>query len=148
MTVVTPQTAFVLAALLLALFLIIIAAMVWQEAKRRSDPGGLIYSVDDAVDFVYPELDQDVRERLGKAGVRRVLEWEVHYLQGLAEGKQAGEVSVVAGGHGPAVEFIEEQIARQHGITYDPADIRAVLAGEARYLVAIGAVGEPVEDSP
>jgi hypothetical protein len=109
---------------------------------------GLIYSVDDAVDFVHSELDQDVRTRLGRAGVRRVLEWEVYYLQGLADGKKTKEVAVVAGGHGPAVDYIEEQITRRHGITYDLADIRAVLAGEARYLVAIGAVGEPVEDLP
>ena len=148
MTGMTPRTAVVVAALLLAIFLVIIAAMVWQEAKRRSAMSGLIYSVDDAVDFVHAELDQEVRTRLGKAGVRRVLEWEVYYLQGLADGKKASEVAVVAGGHDPAVEFIEEQITRRHGITYDSADIRAVLAGEARYLVSIGAVGEPVEDLP
>ena len=148
MTGMTPRTAVVVAALLLAIFLVIIAAMVWQEAKRRSMISGLVYSVDDAVDFVHSELDQDVRTRLGRAGVRRVLEWEVYYPQGLADGKKTKEVAVVAGGHGPAVDYIEEQITRRHGITYDLADIRAVLAGEARYLVAIGAVGEPVEDLP
>jgi hypothetical protein len=146
MTGMTPRTAVVVAALLLAIFLVIIAAMVWQEAKRRSMIGGLIYSVDDAVDFVHAELDQDVRTRLKRAGVRRVLEWEVYYLQGLADGKKTNDAAVVAGGHGPAVDYIEEQITRRHGITYDSADIRAVLAGEARYLVSIGAVGEPVED--
>ncbi len=53
------------------------------------------------------DLDDEVRVRLGKAGVRRILEWEVHYLQGLAESKRAKDVTVVAGGHGPAVEYIE-----------------------------------------
>jgi len=136
------------AALLLAVFLVVIAAMVWQEAKRRSVPGELVYSVDDAVRYALENLDGAVRGRLGKAGVRRILEWEVHYLQGLADRKGAREVTVVAGGHGPAVEYIAEQIEVRHGITYDAADIRAVLAGEARYLVTIGAVGEPVEDAP
>lgn len=147
MTGMTPRTAVVVAALLLAVFLVVIAAMVWQEAKRRSATDRLIYSVDDAVDFVIQDLDEEVRGRLGRAGVRRILEWEVHYLQGLAEGKQAKDVPVVAGGHGPAVEYIHEQITRRHGVSYDMGDIRAALAGEARYLAAIGAVGEPVEDS-
>jgi len=120
--------------------------MVWQEAKRRSTGGGLIYAVDDALEHVLADLDGEVVRRLGRAGVRRVLEWEVHYLQGLAEGKRAKDVAVVAGGHDPAVDYIAEQIELRHGLLYEPADIRAVLAGEARYLVAIGAVGEPVED--
>jgi hypothetical protein len=148
MIAMTPQTAVIVAAFLLAVFLVVIAAMVWQEAKRRSGQGQLIYSVDDAVDYALDDLDQEVLARLGKAGVRRILEWEVYYLQGLADGKRAGEVTVVAGGHGPAVSYIAEQISNRHGVTYDVADIRAVLAGEARYLVTIGAVGEAVEGSP
>jgi hypothetical protein len=143
---VTPKTAVMVSALLLAVFLILIAAMVWQEAKRRSSHDPLVYSVDDAVDFVMTDLGQDVRGRLSKAGVRRILEWEVYYLQGLADRKKAEEVSVVAGGHGPAIEYIAEQINERHGVGYDPDDIRAVLAGEAGYLANIGAVGEPVEE--
>ena len=135
-------------AVLLAVLLVIIAAMVWQEAKRRSGSDQLIYSVDDAVDYVMAELDEKVRGRLGKAGVRRILEWEVYYLQGLAEGKRAGEVTIVAGGHEPAVEYIAQQISDRHSVGYDVDDIRAVLASEARYLVTIGAVGEPVEGTP
>ena len=142
----TPRTAVVVAALLLAIFLVVIAAMVWQEAKRRSTTGGLIYAIDDAVDFVLKDLDPAARARLGRAGVRRILEWEVYYLQGLADGRRVREAEVIAGGHGPVVEYIGEQITRRHGVTYDVADIREVLAGEARYLEAIGAVGEPVED--
>lgn len=147
MTGVTPKTAVTVSALLLALFLVLIAAMVWQEAKRRSSRGQLIYSVDDAVDFALNDLDQDVRGRLGKAGVRRILEWEVYYLQGLADRQRIGTVTVVAGGHGPAVEYIASQISERHGVSYGADDIRAVLAGEAEYLAKIGAVGDPVEET-
>jgi hypothetical protein len=142
----SPETAVIVGALLLAVFLVVIAAMVWQEAKRRSAAGPLIYSIDDAVAFALESLDDEVRIRLGRAGVRRILEWEVHYLQGLADGKRDREVAVVAGGHAAAVEYIGEQIGRRHGMKYDDADIREVLACEARYLVTIGAVGEPAED--
>jgi hypothetical protein len=65
----------------------------------------------------------------------------------LADRKKAGELTVVAGGHGPAIEYIAEQINGRHGVGYDPDDIRAVLAGEAGYLADIGAVGEPVEET-
>ena len=144
----SPQTAVIVGALLLAALLVVIAAMVWQEAQRRSDSGYLVYSVDDAVDFALADLDEDVRGRLGKAGVRRILEWEVYYLQGLADRKHAREVTVVAGGHEPAVAYIAGQISGRHGVSYDLADVREVLAGEARYLAAIGAVGEAVEEAP
>ncbi len=147
MTGMSPQTAVVVGALLLAVFLIVIAAMVWQEAKRRSDSDRLVYSVNDAVEFVVADLDDDVRIRLGKAGVRRILEWEVYYLQGLAEGKRAKDVTVIAGGHDPAVQYIADQISSRHGVDYAEGDIRRVLAGEAGYLATIGAVGEPVEET-
>jgi hypothetical protein len=122
--------------------------MVWQEAKRRSTREPLVYAVNDAVEYVTANIDRSVVERLGKAGIRRVLEWEVHYLQGLADRKRDPNVAVVAGGHGPAVEYIADQIGDQHGAVYSLHDIKAVLAGEAGYLATIGAVGERVEEEP
>ncbi len=132
-------------ALLLALLLLVVALMIWQEAKRRSLAGPLVYSVDDAVDHTLGVLAPDTRRRLGRAGVRRIIEWETYYLQGLADGKRAKDVTVVAGGYQPAVEFIAERIAGQHGVDYTSEDIREVLAGEAEYLMSIGAVGDRVE---
>jgi hypothetical protein len=144
----SPQAAVTLGALLLALLLVLTAAMVWQEAKRRSSREPLVYAVNDAVDFVVSSIDGEVVNRLGKAGVRRILEWEVYYLQGLAERKRDPDRAVVAGGHEPAVEYIADQIDNRHGVTYAREDIRAVLAGEAGYLATIGAVGERVEEEP
>ena len=143
----SPETAVVVGALLLAVFLVVIAAFVWQGSKRQSLGRELVYSVNDAVDYTLGRLDEAVRERLAKAGVRRILEWEVYYLQGLAEGKRSKEVTVVAGGYEPAVEFIAGEISKRHGVEYQPDDIRQVLAGEAEYLMTIGAVGEPVEEA-
>jgi hypothetical protein len=148
MTGMSPQAAVTLGALLLALFLVMTAAMVWQEAKRRSRREPLVYAVNDAVDYVVSSIDAGVVDRLGKSGVRRILEWEVHYLQGLAEGKRDTDAAVVAGGHEPAVEYIANQIADRHGASYAREDIRAVLAGEAGYLATIGAVGDRVEEDP
>jgi hypothetical protein len=42
------------------------------------------------------------------------------------------------------VEYISEQIHAKHGVFYSHEQIAEVLRLEADYLVAIGAVGDPV----
>ncbi|HSJ36074.1 MAG TPA: hypothetical protein VLB85_13570, partial [Acidimicrobiia bacterium] len=81
----TTGGAIVLGALLFALFLLIVGLMVWQEAKRRPGPPERAYVISDAVRFIIGRLDDQTRARLGRSGVQRIIEWEVHYLQGLAQ---------------------------------------------------------------
>lgn len=104
------------------------------------------YVVDDAIRFILGRLDAEVRERLGAAGVRRVIEWEVYYLQGLAQESRRTPVEAVAGGSEASIGYIVGQIAEVNGATYDPRDVARVLQLEADYLVSIGAVGEPVDE--
>ena len=105
-----------------------------------------MYVVKDAVDFTVAALDADTLERLGPAGVRRIIEWSTHYLQGLAvPAPQRKGLVVVAGGEERAIEYIHLELARR-GYDYSPDDIRAVLAGEAGYLAGIGALGERVRE--
>lgn len=134
-----------LLALLVAVFLLIVAAMLWQEAKARSTPSDPVYVVEDAVDFIAARLTGTPRERLGKADVRRIVEWEVYYLQGLAQDDRRNPVETVAGGDERAVAWIAEQIAEKHGVSYPREDIVEILRWEADYLVSLGVVGEPVE---
>lgn len=134
-----------LLALLAALFLLIVAAMLWQEAKARSTPGDPVYVVEDAVEFISTRLEGPFAERLRKADVRRVIEWEVYYLQGLAQEDRRKPVETVAGGDERAVDWIAAQIAEKHGVSYPREDIVEVLRREAEYLVSLGVVGEPVE---
>ena len=54
-------------------------------------------------------------------------------------------METVAGGHDDSVGYIAGQIEAKHGVAYPQEDIEAVLRLEADYLMAIGAVGEPVE---
>ncbi len=131
--------------LLVAIFLFIVAAMLYQEAKRRDFEGeGPVYVVEDAVAFIADRLDPVLGGRLGRSDIRRIIEWEVHYLQGLAQKHRRNPVEVTAGGAPAAVDYIVERIATQHGVSYAHRDVTAVLALEARYLESIGAVGEPV----
>ena len=138
-------TSVALGGLLAALFLTLVAILLWQEAKRRGAGEGITYVVSDAVGHIRENLAPEVYGRLGDAEIQRVIEWELFYLRGLTQKDRRQPVETVAGGSESAVSYIYQQISRRHtaGITSD--DIRAVLALEAEYLQSIGAVGERVE---
>jgi hypothetical protein len=129
-------------ALLVGVLLVIVAMLVWQEAKRRPSYEPLEYVVNDAVKHIVERLP--VYANLENADVRRILEWEVFYLQGLAQDDRKNPVETVAGGHESSVAYIADQIHTTHGVSYSHGQIEEVLRLEADYLVAIGAVGEPV----
>lgn len=121
----------------------IVALMVWQEARRRPSYEPLEYVIEDAVKHVQEGLTDE--SRLSRADIRRILEWEVFYLQGLAQEDRKNPVETVAGGHQSSVEYIASEIEQSHGVSYSHGDIEEVLRLEADYLMAIGAVGEPVD---
>ena len=135
-----------LAAALFATLLLIAALVVWQHAQRISTSP--TYGVEDAVAFVEKHLDRSTRARLGEAGIRRILEFEVFYLQGLAQEDRRNPVETVAGPHGPAIDYILEQIDLQLGRTYSPDDVASVLEADVQYLDTIGAIGDEVGGSP
>lgn len=131
--------------LLVGVFLVILALVVWQEARRRPSYEPLEYVIDDAVKHVEAGLQSEGEALLSKADIRRILEWEVFYLQGLAQNDRKDPVETVAGGHEASIEYISEQIATKHGVSYSHHDVEAVLRHEADYLYRIGAVGEMVD---
>jgi hypothetical protein len=131
--------------LLVGVFLLILALVVWQEARRRPSYEPLEYVVEDAVRHVEAGLLSEGKETLTRRDIRRILEWEVFYLQGLAQDDRRHPVETVAGGHQASIEFITERIATEHGTSYAPGDVEDVLRYEADYLVRIGAVGEAVD---
>ena len=137
--------AVVVGAILFALFCLIVGLMVWQEAQRRPGREEVAYVIEDAVRFISGRLEPDVKQRLGVPGVRRVIEWEVHYLQGLAQKSRRNPVETVAGGIDASIDYIQTQIAEVNGAIYDRDDVAEVLRLEAEYLLSIGAVGEPVD---
>lgn len=134
-----------LGALLVALFLLIVAALMWQESKRRPAPGPPVYVVAEAVSFIGARLGPEARSRLAAGGITRIIEWEVYYLQGLAQSNRRTPVETVAGGSDASIDYIVGQIADVHGISYDRGDVAEVLRLESEYLASIGAVGEPVD---
>jgi len=139
----SETTAVVFGALLLALFFGILAVMLWRNARARYVPLDSVYVIDDAVGFVSEHLSDDVP--LTRRDIRRILEWEVYFLQMQARrAHRSGGGDIVAGGTDQAVEYIQAQAAAKQNAEYPEHQIRAVLAGEAAYLQAIGAVGDVV----
>ncbi|MGH8927217.1 MAG: hypothetical protein ACRDWH_02610 [Acidimicrobiia bacterium] len=130
-----------LAVSLIAVLLFVIALVVWQHG-RRAGPREVTFGIENAVSFIETRLDEGVSQRLGPGGVRRVVEWEVFYLQGLAQDDRREPVETVAGDYGPAVAYIQDQISRTRNRTYSAEDIGAVLALGVAYLESIGAIGE------
>jgi hypothetical protein len=134
-----------LVVLLVGVLLVIVALVVWQEARRRPSYEPLEYVIEDAVKHVEAGLQAEGKEDLRRADIRRILDWEVFYLQGLAQADRSNPVETVAGGHEASIEYIIDQIATKHGVSYAQKDVEDVLRHEADYLVRIGAVGEVVD---
>ena len=142
----SPGVAVAIGLLCLATLLLAAVLMVFRGASRRPRPEPPVYVINDAVDFAVENLDAEALDRVGKSGVRRIIEWSTHYLQGLAvPARHRTGIRVVAGGEGGAIEYIQYQLARS-GHEYRPADIAGVLATEAKYLARIGALGERVDE--
>lgn len=139
----SPAEIIAFVALLVGVLLVIMALMVWQQARRQPSYQPLEYVVEDAVKHIQAGLSDD--SHLSRSDIRRILEWEVFYLQGLAQEDRKNPVETVAGGHQASVEYIASEIEEKHGVSYAHEDIEDVLRLEADYLMAIGAVGEPVE---
>ena len=130
--------------LLLALAAMSVAVLVRRRSTRAERQP--VYVINDAIDFAVEHLDPEVLARIRPAGAQRIIEWSVHYLQGLAvPARRRRGLRVVAGGEGGAIEYIHGKLAAS-GYDYSRSDIAAVLAREAAYLAGIGALGEPVEE--
>ena len=135
-----------MALVVLLLVLVLAAAALMEARSRRAAAEHPVYVINDAVSFTLDALDPEVLKRVGPAGVRRIIEWSTHYLQGLAvPARRRRGLLVVAGGEGNAIDYIHRELSRR-GRDYSPADIAAVLAGEAGYLAYIGALGGKVDE--
>lgn len=133
--------AFVLALVLLGLLLSVGFAFWWQE-RGPSPEREIVYGVEDALDFVMARLSNEARGLVGRNDVRRILEWELRYLQ---DPDLRGEAAAVVGGL-EAARYAQDQAMAQ-GYPYDGAVIIEVLDLQAGYLASLGAVGAVVEDA-
>jgi hypothetical protein len=117
-------------ALFVAVAAVLVVAIAWY-ALRRADAAlagrepWVLFEVDEAVEFVASALPDDVSARLSYEDVEALLGW---HLVHLADRRDEGEIDIA-----------------DEAAVIDRADVRAVLAAEAEYLAAVGALGPDAE---
>jgi len=124
---------------MMALVLAFGIAMFWQESRRMQQREA-IYGVEDSIEFIWDGLGDD-KLGLKKSDVRRILEWEMYYLQQPKLWEDEGPP--IVGGEA-AARYTQEQ-ALEAGFSYEPPQIFGVMDLQAEYLQAIGAVGDVAE---
>jgi hypothetical protein len=124
---------------MMALVLAFGIAMFWQESRRMQHREA-IYGVEDSIEFIWEGLGDD-KLGLKKSDVRRILEWEMYYLQQPKLWEDEGPP--IVGGEA-AARYTQEQ-ALEAGFSYEPPQIFGVMDLQAEYLQAIGAVGDVAE---
>jgi len=134
-------TSALLLIVLAAIFLVVALAFAWQEQRAPTEDVS-IYSVEDSIAYVVDRLNQETAENIKPRDVRRILEWEVRYLQD--PGVRDPDEAVVAGGL-PSAEFAQRSLAIL-GYPYDGPEIIEVLDLRAGYLESIGAIGEALSE--
>lgn len=130
-----------LLAVLTVVLALVAAGMLWQERVRPAEPSdAVVYGVEDAVAYVWDRLSPQTRADLGRGDVRRILEWELHFLQ---QPKLRDRPAVLGGTE--AAQYVQDR-AYEAGYSYEPGPIFAVLDLQAEYLAELGAVGEAAAD--
>ncbi len=133
------QVAALIFALVSFSLLIAVGVAFWWQEKARSPDREVVYGIEDALDYVMGRLSPAARAAVRRADVRRILEWELRYLQDPA--LRHDEAAVVGGLQ--AAQFAQDQALAQ-GYPYEPEVIIEVLDLQAAYLSELGAVGDPV----
>ena len=123
---------------LVAVLVVFAVGLFLQE--RRPREVAIVYSVEDSIDFVWERLGEEAKAQIGRGDVRRILEWEMHYLQR----PNHREGAAVVGGIEAAAYAQERAIEQGYG--YEPEVIFEVLDLQAAYLAELGAVGDPAPE--
>ncbi|HEX9991512.1 MAG TPA: hypothetical protein VGB14_01155 [Acidimicrobiales bacterium] len=126
----------------------IAAAAVGREAGRLGTaPPRAVVDLEAAVDYVAEHVPFEVSASLSHDDVRALL--RLHLLHFDAKGVPTDVDAAVSGapvvvGDEEARPWVLERAAAE-GLEVTPAEVDAVLTAHLDYLVAIGAVGRPVE---
>lgn len=129
---------------MLGLLMVVGFAYLWQGRLQMSEPV-ISYGIEESIAFVTDRLSDETRQHIGPRSVRRILEWEMRYLQ--SEIAADPEHPVVVGSEEAAI-YAQQQLLRT-GFEYDGAVIMEVLGLQGEYLASIGALaGEVGAEEP
>ena len=145
--------ALVAAFLVFGVVVAIAAVIVVREAGRMTkEPPPVLFSMDEAYDFVVERLPDIVAATLTPDDVRRILAFQWEYFQqtgvsanGSKHHPTAGVMShaAVVGGR-EEIDYILRRCA-ETGEDYLPEQVEAVVETQLEYLRAIGAMNSPAE---
>ena len=133
----------------------IAAVIVVREAGRMTrEPPPVLFSMDEAYEFVVENLPDIVAATLTPDDVKRILAFQWEYFRqtgvsgnGSKDHPAAGVMSrVPIIGGDEEVDYIVRRSA-ETGEEYLPEQVEAVVATQAEYLRAIGAMSTPAEPS-
>ena len=145
--------ALVAAFLVFGVVVAIAAVIVVREAGRMTrEPPPVLFSMDEAYDFVVEHLPDIVAATLTPGDVRRILAFQSEYFRrtGVStNGSKEHPTTAVT----PPIPIIggDEEIdyilrrAAETGEEYLPEQVEAVVATQAEYLRAIGAMSTPAD---
>jgi hypothetical protein len=127
------MTALFVAVIVLAVVVIAVVALWRATAFLGASSPSALFEVDEAVEFVASALPASVAARLTYEDVEALLGWQLVHL---AERDAHGPVDIADD------EVVADLLRRavEEGREIVEEDVRAVLAAEAEYLVAVGAV--------
>jgi hypothetical protein len=141
--------------LVFGVVLAIAAVIVVREAGRMTrEPPPVLFSMDEAYDFVVERLPDIVAATLTPDDVRRILAFQWEYFRrtgvsanGSNEHPTVGVMShaAVVGGRAE-IDYILQRAA-ETGEAYLPEQVEAVVETQLEYLRAIGAMSTPAEQA-
>lgn len=129
-------------------------ALTLVTTKLNATPALAVFDIEEATDYIADNLPDRVANHLSHDDVRLLLRWEVTYFRerGVASFGGVDHAAERAAKQGRSVIADEEDIvdelvarAREEGLDVDEIDVVCVTDLTSDYLVAIGAVGVPVD---
>jgi hypothetical protein len=140
--------------LVLGLVFAIAAWFVVREAGRLTlEPPPVVFSLDEAYEWVVEELPDEVAATLTPADVRRIIDFQVEYFDrsGVAgngsNGSAPGSDAPAIVGAAEVVDYVLERAA-EGGDPYIPEQVYPVVEILLAYLAATGAVSTAADPDP
>ncbi len=136
-----------------AVILIALVAVGKAVAELETERSPAVYDLNDAVEWIAQRLPDEVTARISFDDVRTLLRWHLDWFQEAGVASRHGEELAtdqvrVDGAVAPHDAAIDAIVARSLAVGGPEAvDVVCVLDLQMKYLTAIGAVGDEVDDS-
>ncbi len=136
-----------------AVILIALVAVGKAVAELETERSPAVYDLNDAVDWIAQRLPDEVTARISFEDLKMLLRWHLDWFQEAGVASRHGQELAtdqvsIDGAVAPHDAAIDAIVARSLAAGGPEAvDVVCVLDLQMKYLTAIGAVGDEVDDS-